>query len=138
MSNEDKAFLDDLTINILGGEQKVKLSMYSIWQAKKLTGKSLMRRMDIDLSDPELMIPFIWAMIIEEQPKFDGTILGAGAPDKKVQEILRTIARELNTGEKIQGAAKVFYEALDRCFALPEQATPGESEPASEEASEKN
>jgi hypothetical protein len=134
MSNEDKAFLDDLKINILGSEQKVKLSMYSICQAKRLTGKSLMRRMEIDLTDPELMISFIWAMIIEEQPKFDGVISSDGKPEKKIQEILQAIAKELNTGEKIKAAAKVFYAALDRCFAVAGEAS---EESGSEEASEK-
>lgn len=117
MSNEDKAFLDDLKLEILGGEQRVKFSLYSISQIKRLTGVSLMKPGEIDFGNPELLVGLVWGAIIEEQPKFDGVILGA-TPEKKIQEILRQIGREL-VGEKIHRAAEVMGEALARCFVMP-------------------
>lgn len=113
MTNESKAQSNGSLVDILGGEYRLRYSMYSLSQYKKLTGRNLMSE-GIDNTDAEVLTAVVWAGLVDKQEEFDD-YFNAGEPTDKIKRWIKKIGMELH-GEKLNEVFSSVEKALLEAF----------------------
>lgn len=99
----------ELYLEIGGVKRRLRLTLHSLAQLKKLTGKSFLKG-ELDSRDPGDLVALMWATMIADSKEFDGGFPN-GQADEKIQAALALIGGE--TGfEKLEEFNRLFLSLM--------------------------
>lgn len=111
MNNSEKA-LPTRTITLAGKVYTVEYDLYAVTQLNAYCKKNVFRE-GFSPTDPDQLIPFLWAGLLRHQKaEFDGEIVD-GKPSEKVVNSLKEIS-QLISFDQLTDVIAVFMSAWTR------------------------
>lgn len=128
MSNEDKVN-PFIFATLFGEEVKIQYTMRSARLFKRLTDKNLLG--DFNWRDPDHMVSFWVAGLVQHQRKLVGDIDAKGKPNAVMQSLIDRLEDQSSHIADVMDFAEPFIAALALSRTLPKKAEEGEAEDSS-------
>lgn len=124
MSNEDK--LEPFVFaNVLGQDVKIQYTMRAAKVFKRLTGDNLLG--SIDFNDPDHMVAFWVAGLVQHQRSLVGEVDAEGKPNAIMQRLIDQLDDRNTNIEDLSKFSKPFLTALAKAQPAIESSSHGEA-----------
>lgn len=117
--------LPTVKISLGGSEYELTFTLYSFAKLKKVKGINALKG-EVDFSNPDHLLSFLWAGLIVNHEEFDGELID-GRPDKALSAALRKLGKHL-TLNKIAEVGQAIRQAFESATKVPgEDSAPSDS-----------